>query len=60
MAKGYSKVKSLDFDETFTPTARLESIRILLAYATHHGFKLYQMDVTSDFLNDPIKEEVYV
>jgi hypothetical protein len=50
----------LDFDKTFAPIARLESIHILLAYATHHGFKLYQMDVKSTFLNDPIKEEVYV
>jgi hypothetical protein len=49
-----------DFDETFAPVARLESIRILLAYATHHNFKLYQMDVKSAFLNDPIKEKVYV
>jgi hypothetical protein len=39
---------------------RLESIRILLTYATYHGFKLYQMDVKSVFLNGPIKEEVYV
>jgi hypothetical protein len=38
----------------------IESIRILLAYATYHGFKLYQMDVKSAFLNGPIKEEVYV
>jgi hypothetical protein len=50
----------LDFGETYAPVARLESIRILLAYATHHGFKLYQMDVKSAFLNGPIKEEVYV
>jgi hypothetical protein len=50
----------LDFDETYTPVARLESIRILLAYATYHGFKLYQMDVKSTFLNGIIKEEVYV
>jgi hypothetical protein len=50
----------LDFDETYAPVARLESIRILLAYATYHGFKLYQMDVKSTFLNGPIKEEVYV
>jgi hypothetical protein len=40
--------------------ATLESIRILLAYADHHSFKLYQMDVKSAFLNGPIKEEVYV
>jgi hypothetical protein len=50
----------LDFDETYAPVARLESIRILLAYATYHGFKLYQMDVKSAFLNGRIKEEVYV
>jgi hypothetical protein len=50
----------LDFDETYAPVARLESIRILLAYATYHGFKLYQMDMKSAFLNGPIKEEVYV
>jgi hypothetical protein len=60
VAKGYSQVKDLDFEETFAPIARLESIHILLAYATHNDFKLYQMDVKSTFLNGPIKEEVYV
>jgi hypothetical protein len=60
VAKGYSQVKGLDFDETYALVTRLESIRILLAYATYHGFKLYQMDVKSAFLNGPIKEEVYV
>jgi hypothetical protein len=50
----------LDFDETFAPVARLESIRILLVCATHHDFKLYQMDVKSVFLNSPIKKEVYM
>jgi hypothetical protein len=60
VAKVYSQVKGLDFGETYAPVARLESIRILLAYATYHGFKLYQMDVKNAFLNGPIKEEVYV
>jgi hypothetical protein len=60
VAKGYSQVEGLDFEETFAPVARLESIHILLAYATHHDFKLYKMDVKSAFLNGPIKEEVYV
>jgi hypothetical protein len=60
VAKGYSHVEGLDFDETYAPVATLESIRILLAYVTYHGSKLYQMDVKSVFLNDPIKEEVYV
>jgi hypothetical protein len=60
VAKCYSQVEGLDFDEKYAPVARLESIRILLAYATYHGFNLYQMDVKSAFLNGPIKEEVYV
>jgi hypothetical protein len=60
VAKGYAQVAGLDFDETFATIARLELIRILLAYTTHHSFKLFQMDVKSAFLNGPIKEEVYV
>jgi hypothetical protein len=60
MTKGYSQVEDLDFDETFAPVGRLESIHILLDYATHNGFKLYQMDIKSTFLNGLIKEEVYV
>jgi hypothetical protein len=56
VAKGYSQVEGLDFDETLAPVARLESIRILLVYATHHDFKLYQMDIKSAFLNGSIKE----
>jgi hypothetical protein len=60
VAKGYAQVAGLDFEETFAPVARLEPIRILLAYAAHHSFRLFQMDVKSAFLNGPIKEEVYV
>jgi hypothetical protein len=60
VAKGYAQVVGLDFEETFAPVARLESIHILLAYAAHHSFKLFQMDVKSAFLNGPITEEVYV
>jgi hypothetical protein len=60
VAKGYSQVEGLDFDETYAHVARIESICILLANATYNGFKLYQMDVKSSFLNGPIKEEVYV
>jgi hypothetical protein len=55
VAKGYSQVKGLDFGETYAPVARLDSIRILLSYATYHGFKLYQMDLKSAFLNGPIR-----
>jgi hypothetical protein len=60
VAKGYTQVEGLDFGETYAPVARLEAIRILLAFATHHNFKLHQMDVKSAFLNGPISEEVYV
>jgi hypothetical protein len=60
VAKGYAQVAGLDFEETFAPVARLESIRILLANAAHHSFKLFQMDMKSAFLNGPIKEEVYI
>jgi hypothetical protein len=60
VAQGYSQVEGLDFGETFAPVGRLEAIRILLAFATSNGFKLYQIDVKSDFLNSVIQEEVYV
>jgi hypothetical protein len=45
VAKGYAQVIGLDFEETFAPVARLESIRILLAYVAHHSFRLFQIDV---------------
>lgn len=51
VAQGYTQVEGIDFDETFAPIARLESIRILLGIACNLNFKLYQMDVKSAFLN---------
>jgi hypothetical protein len=60
IGKGYTQVEGLDFRETYALVARLESIRILLAYATHHDFKLHQMDVKTAFLNGPLQEKVYV
>jgi hypothetical protein len=60
IAQGYSQVEGVDFGETFAPIARLETIRILLAFAAFKEFKLYQMDVKSTFLNGVIQEEVYV
>jgi transposase InsO family protein len=60
IAQGYTQIEGVDFDETFAPVARLESIRILLSIACHLGFKLYQMDVKSAFLNGVLQEEVYV
>jgi hypothetical protein len=59
VAQGYTQVEGLDFGETYAPVARLEAIRILLAYACAHNIKLDQMDVKSAFLNGYINE-VYV
>ncbi|GJU43280.1 retrovirus-related pol polyprotein from transposon TNT 1-94 [Tanacetum coccineum] len=60
VAQGYNQQEGIDYDETYTPVARLESIRILLAISCANDFKLYQMDVKSAFLNGIINEEVYV
>jgi hypothetical protein len=60
VAQGYTQVEGIDFDETYAPVARLEAIRILLAYANYNDILLYQMDVKSAFLNSEIDEEVYV
>ncbi|GJV81330.1 retrovirus-related pol polyprotein from transposon TNT 1-94 [Tanacetum coccineum] len=58
VAQGYNQQEGIDFDETYAPVARFESIRILLAYA--HDFKLFLMEVKNAFLNGFINEEVYV
>jgi hypothetical protein len=60
VAQGYTQVEGLDFGETYAPVARLEAIRILLAYACAHNIKLNQMDVKSTFLNGYINKEFYV
>jgi hypothetical protein len=60
VAQGFSQVEGLDFGETFALVAHLEAIRILLAFATFKGFKLYQMNTKSTFLNGVIQEEIYV
>nr|GEV10834.1 retrovirus-related Pol polyprotein from transposon TNT 1-94 [Tanacetum cinerariifolium] len=60
VVQGYNQQEGIYYDETYAPVARLESIRILLAYACAVDFKLYQMDVKIAFLNGFINEEVYV
>jgi hypothetical protein len=60
VAQGYIQVEGLDFGETYALVAKLEAIRILLAYACAHNIMLYQMDVKRAFLNGYINEEVYV
>ncbi|GKD95566.1 retrovirus-related pol polyprotein from transposon TNT 1-94, partial [Tanacetum coccineum] len=60
VAKGYAQEEGIDFKESFAPVARLEAVRIFVAYAAHKSFLIYQMDVKMAFLNSPLKEEVYV
>jgi hypothetical protein len=60
VGQGFSQVKGLHFGKIFAPVAHLKAIRILLAFTTSKGFKLYQMDAKSAFLNSVIQEEVYV
>nr|GEZ55887.1 hypothetical protein [Tanacetum cinerariifolium] len=60
VAKGYAQKERVDFEESFTPVARLEAVRLFIAYAAHKSFTVYQMDVKIKFLYGPLKEEVYV
>ncbi|KAI5348811.1 hypothetical protein L3X38_001698 [Prunus dulcis] len=60
VAKGYAQKPSLDYNETFAPVARLDTICTLVALAAHKNWKLYQLDVKSAFLNGVLEEEVYV
>ncbi|XP_070025100.1 uncharacterized mitochondrial protein AtMg00820-like [Nicotiana sylvestris] len=57
VAQGYSQQEGVDYDETFAPVARLESIRILLAYASFKGFRLFQMDIKIAYLNGFIEKK---
>nr|GEX35072.1 copia protein [Tanacetum cinerariifolium] len=56
----YSQQEGIDYDETFAPVARIEAIRLFLAYAAHKDFTVFEMDVKTTFLNEILKEEVYV
>nr|GFA58449.1 hypothetical protein [Tanacetum cinerariifolium] len=60
VARGYRQEEGIDFEESFAPIARLEAIRIFLAYATHKNMVVYQMDVKTAFLNGNLREHVYV
>nr|GEX49918.1 Gag-Pol polyprotein [Tanacetum cinerariifolium] len=60
VAKGYAHEEGIDFEESFALVARLEAVRIFVAYAAHKSFLIYQMEVKTTFLNGPLKEEVYV
>ena len=60
VAKGYSQVEGVEYDQTFSPTVRFESIRQMVALGTAKGMHLHQMDVTTAFLYAPLEEEVYM
>nr|GEZ54460.1 hypothetical protein [Tanacetum cinerariifolium] len=60
VARGYRQEEGIDFEESFAPVARLEAIRIFIAYVTHKNMVVYQMDVKTAFLNGNLREEVYV
>ncbi|GJZ15212.1 putative ribonuclease H-like domain-containing protein [Tanacetum coccineum] len=60
VAQGHRQEEGIDYDEVFAPVARIEAIRLFLAYASFIGFMVYQMDVKSAFLYGKIEEEVYV
>ncbi|GJV40224.1 retrovirus-related pol polyprotein from transposon TNT 1-94 [Tanacetum coccineum] len=60
VAKGYGQEEGIDFEESFAPVARLEAVKIFVAYAAHKNFPIYLMDVKTVFFNGPLKEEVFV
>nr|GFB63280.1 hypothetical protein [Tanacetum cinerariifolium] len=60
VVRGYRQEEGLDFEESFAPVARMEAIRIFLAYAAHKSFTVFQMDVKTAFLHGSLKEDVYV
>ncbi len=60
VAQGFTQVKGADYDETFSPVARLESLRTLVAVSVKKGLQLYQVDITTAFLNGVLQEEVYM
>ncbi|GJR23485.1 retrovirus-related pol polyprotein from transposon TNT 1-94 [Tanacetum coccineum] len=60
VVRGYRQEEGIDFEESFAPVARMEAIRIFLAYVAHKSFTVFQMDVKTAFLHGTLKEDVYV
>ena len=60
VAKGYARKEGIDYEETFAPTAKIKTNRMIFALAAQFGWKLYQMDVKSAFMHGDIHEEIYM
>ncbi|GKE66982.1 retrovirus-related pol polyprotein from transposon TNT 1-94, partial [Tanacetum coccineum] len=60
VGQGFRQEEEIDFEESFAPVARIEAIRIVIANVAHKNITIYQIDVKTDFLNEKLKEEVYV
>jgi hypothetical protein len=60
VAKGYVQRQGVDFEEVFAPVARMESVRVMIALAAHHGWHVHHMDMKTTFLNGELLKEVYV
>jgi hypothetical protein len=60
VARGFVQREDINFDDTFTPVAQMESVRLLFALAAQEGWRVYHMDIKLAFLNGELKEEVYM
>jgi len=60
VAKGFEQREDFDHEEIFSPVARMKTVRLIIALVAQRQWKIYQMDIKSAFLNDPLDEEVYI
>jgi len=60
VAKGFTQQEEIDYHETFSPTLKFDSIRIFSALVVQNNFNIYQIDINAAYLNDPLKEQIYI